>query len=57
MLGKREEEKVERSGGTQYPLAVYLEEVANFNCGLNSLGLGSFWFLFSVQMLSGSASL
>ena len=57
MLGKREEEKVERSGGTQYPLAVCLEEVANFNCGLNSLGLGSFWFLFSVQMLSGSASL
>ena len=57
MLGRSEEEKVERSVGTQYQLAVCLEEMAAFNCGLNSLGLGSFWLLFSVQMLSGPASL
>ena len=42
MLGRSEEEKVERSVGTQYQLAVCLEEVAAFNCGFNSLGLGSF---------------
>ena len=57
MLGRSEEEKVERRVGTQCQLAVCLEEVATFNCGLNSLGLGSFWLLFSIQMFLGPASL